>query len=106
MIIRVKNKDTLIAGEFRFKCSIGRSGTRLHKLEGDGSTPKGIYKFGKVYWRNDREKKPFTGLSTVKIKKKMVWCNDIKSKYYNKTFRLLLINYHNLFYGYLDSSIK
>ncbi len=84
MIIRVKNKDTLIAGEFRFKCSIGRSGTRLHKLEGDGSTPKGIYKFGKVYWRNDREKKPFTGLSTVKIKKKMVWCNDIKSKYYNK----------------------
>ena len=70
MIIRIKNKDTLIAGEFRFKCSIGRSGTRLHKIEGDGSTPKGTYKFGKVYWRNDRERKPFTNLGTVKIKKK------------------------------------
>ena len=98
MIIRVKNKDTLIVGEFRFKCSIGRSGIKLNKVEGDGSTPKGIYKFEKVYWRQDREEKPITKLKTVKITKNMIWCNDVKSKYYNKQiFKKKNINYEKLF---------
>ena len=87
MIISVKNKDTLIAGEFSFRCSIGKTGTNLNKIEGDRSTPKGVFKFGKVYWRDDRENKPITKLTSIKIKKDMVWCNDPNSKFYNKQIK-------------------
>ena len=72
MIINIKNKDTLIAGEFKFRCSIGKTGTNSNKIEGDGSTPRGIFKFEKVYWREDKEDKPVTTLKTIKIKKNMV----------------------------------
>ena len=42
MIIRLKNKDTLIVDQFRFKCCIGKNGLKKNKVEGDFSTPKGI----------------------------------------------------------------
>ena len=35
MIIRLKNKDMLIAGDFIFKCCIGKNGLKKHKIEGD-----------------------------------------------------------------------
>ena len=60
MIIRLKNKDTLIIDEFNLKCSIGKGGIKKNKIEGDGSTPKGIFKIGTLYWRADRVKKPLT----------------------------------------------
>ena len=84
MILKLINKDTLILGEFKFKCSIGRGGAKINKFEGDGSTPKGIYKLGKLYWRKDRLKKPQTKLICKSINKKMIWCNNSKSIHYNK----------------------
>tara|TARA_B100000029_G_C17498695_1_gene931862 strand:+ start:129 stop:620 length:492 start_codon:yes stop_codon:yes gene_type:complete len=89
MLIKIKNKDTLIFEEFKLKCSIGKSGIKKNKIEGDKSTPKGIYKLGKLYWRADRVEKPITKLLTKKINKKMGWCNDSRSKFYNKE---ILIN--------------
>ena len=84
MLIKIKNKDTLIFDEFKLKCSIGKAGIKKNKIEGDNSTPKGIYKLGKLYWRADRVEKPNTKLVTKKINKKMGWCNDSRSKFYNK----------------------
>ena len=89
MLIKIKNKDTLIFEEFKLKCSIGKAGIKKNKIEGDKSTPKGIYKLGKLYWRADRVEKPITKLLTKKINKKMGWCNDSRSKFYNKE---ILIN--------------
>ena len=89
MLIKIKNKDTLIFDEFKLKCSIGKAGIKKNKIEGDNSTPKGIYKLGKLYWRADRVEKPNTKLVTKKINKKMGWCNDSRSKFYNKE---ILIN--------------
>ena len=43
MIIRLKNKDTLIVDQFRFKCCIGKNGLKKNKVEGDFSTPKGKF---------------------------------------------------------------
>ena len=43
MIIRLKNKDTLIVDQFRFKCCIGKNGLKKNKVEGDYSTPKGKF---------------------------------------------------------------
>ena len=84
MIIALKNKDTLIVEDFRLKCCIGKGGLKRNKYEGDGSTPKGTFEFGKLYWRPDRVIKPTTRLSCRKINKKMGWCTDPKSNYYNK----------------------
>ena len=86
MIIKLKNKDKLIASSFVFKCSIGKNGLRKNKKEGDKSTPLGTFKIGNLYWRPDRVKKPETGLKCIPIKKNMKWCNDENSKFYNKEF--------------------
>ncbi len=84
MLIYIKNKDTLIVGDFKFKCCIGKNGFNNKKKEGDKTTPVGIYKLGPLYYRSDRIKKPITNLIKKKITKNMAWCNDPKSKLYNR----------------------
>ncbi len=88
MTIILKNKDTLIVNNFKLKCCIGRGGLNNNKFEGDGSTPKGKFNLGKLYWRSDRVQKPVTNLLSKKIKKNSAWCTDSKSKYYNKEFKI------------------
>ena len=88
MILKLIKKDTLILGEFRFKCSTGKGGVKINKVEGDGATPKGSYKLGKLYWRKDRLKKPQTKLNCKPINKKMIWCNNPKSINYNKETKI------------------
>ncbi len=98
MIIYLKNKDTLILDEFKFKCCIGRKGITKNKYEGDFKTPSGKFKIGTLYWRNDRVKLPETKLICKKIKKNMVWCNDVNSKFYNKEInKKKNIRYEKLF---------
>ena len=88
MIIKLKNKDTLICDDFQFKCSIGKNGLKKNKLEGDYSTPTGTFSLGPVYYRNDRVDKPDTKLKTLKINKQMGWCDDPNNVYYNKEIKL------------------
>ena len=88
MIIHIKNKDTLIVEEFKFKCSVGKKGIKKNKTEGDFCTPSGKFKIGKLYWRSDRVNLPKIKLSSKKIRKKMGWCNDIKSQFYNKEIKI------------------
>ena len=89
MTILVKNKHTLQLDEFKFKCCIGKNGSTSNKIEGDKKTPKGIFKIEKLYYREDRIKKPLTLLKCVKIKKDMGWCNDVRfPKKYNKLFKI------------------
>ncbi len=84
MLIKLKNKDTLIINDFKLKCCIGKTGIKSKKIEGDYATPKGTFMLGPVYYRNDRVPKPITKLKCYKIKKNIGWCNDINSKYYNR----------------------
>ena len=88
MIIKLKNKDRLIFDEFSFKCCVGRNSLKVRKFEGDKSTPKGLFSFGKVYYRADRVSAPLTNLKIKKIKKKMGWCNDPLNENYNKEIML------------------
>ena len=88
MIIKLKNKDTLICDDFRFKCSIGKNGLKKNKFEGDNSTPAGTFSLGPVYYRSDRLDKPNTKLKTHKINKQMGWCDDPYNINYNKEIKL------------------
>ena len=84
MLIKLKNKDTLIFDEFKFKCVIGKNGLKKNKIEGDKSTPKGIFSLGKLYYRSDRVPKPESNLTTKKITKNLGWCDISNNKYYNQ----------------------
>ena len=70
MIIFVKNKDTLLIDDFKFRCSIGKNGFSKKKLEGDLATPKGKFNLGNIYYRADRVQKPLSKLRSIPIKKK------------------------------------
>ena len=82
MHIIVKNKDTLLYDEFKFKCSLGKNGVTSKKIEGDKKTPRGTYSLGPLYFRKDRLSKPQTKIRTIQIKKNLGWCDDSNSKYY------------------------
>tara|TARA_B100000941_G_C28384440_1_gene489208 strand:- start:242 stop:733 length:492 start_codon:yes stop_codon:yes gene_type:complete len=86
MHIILKNKF-LIYNDYKLKCAIGKRGIKHKKKEGDKSTPKGLFKLKYVLYRKDRVKKPKTALKTKILKKNMGWCDDIRSKYYNKLIR-------------------
>ena len=82
----VKN-NYLYIGEFILKCAIGKGGIKKNKIEGDGSTPRGIFKIGKLFYRQDRVSRPECLLKTIKIRKNFKWCDDYRSRYYNKLIR-------------------
>ena len=88
MLIHIKNKDKLVVGNFKFKCCIGKKGVKKRKIEGDNSTPRGIFSLGNLYYRKDRVKKPITSLKTKIIKPKIGWCNDSKNQFYNKEIKI------------------
>ena len=86
MNIKIKNHFLLYKG-YKLKCSIGKSGLTSSKKEGDLATPKGTFELGILYYRKDRNR-----LLKYKIKKKIInqnmgWCNDSRSKKYNKEIR-------------------
>ena len=88
MIIKLKNKDTLICDDFEFKCTIGKNGLKKNKIEGDKCTPIGTFSLGPVYYRSDRLTKPKTNLKSIKIRKRMGWCDDPDNSNYNKKILL------------------
>ena len=88
MLIRLKNKDKLIIDDFKLKCCIGKNGVKKQKIEGDNSTPKGIFTIGTVYYRKDRVIKPTTNLKTKVIKPETGWCNNPNQKSYNKEIKI------------------
>jgi L,D-peptidoglycan transpeptidase YkuD (ErfK/YbiS/YcfS/YnhG family) len=98
MLIFLKNKDTLVVDDFQFKCSIGKNGISKDKIEGDKCTPQGIFEVGTLYFRKDKNQKPKTDIKTKIIKKNMGWCDDPKSKLYNKEIIInKLVKYEKLF---------
>ena len=68
MTIVVKNKETLIFGDFKFRCCVGKKGFIRNKEEGDKKTPTGIFKIGDLYYRKDKKLKPKTKLKIITSK--------------------------------------
>ena len=77
-------KGVLRIGHQFYSCAIGKNGIKPNKTEGDGTTPKGIWALGSIYFRPDKLKRPRSHLKTRPIHKKDLWCDDPKSSLYNR----------------------
>ena len=82
------NKKYLTFNNYKAKCTVGKRGIGNKKKEGDFITPKGIYKVKYVLYRKDRVKKIKTKLKKIIIRKNMGWCDDVRSRQYNKLIKL------------------
>ena len=87
MHIFIKNKK-LILDNYRIKCAIGKRGIGNKKREGDKITPKGKFKIRSIFYRKDRILPFRSKITKLPISKNMGWCDDPKSKKYNKLIKL------------------
>jgi len=90
LIINLNKKYFLKAGNKVFRCQIGTGGFEnvSKKVEGDKTTPIGKWRLEKLYYRPDRILRPKPKKKNIlkinQITKYCGWCDDIRSKYYNK----------------------
>ena len=82
------NKKYLTLNNYKAKCALGKRGIGYKRKEGDLITPKGTYKVKYILYRKDRVKKIQTKIKKIAIRKDMGWCDDPKSKDYNKLIKL------------------
>jgi L,D-peptidoglycan transpeptidase YkuD (ErfK/YbiS/YcfS/YnhG family) len=87
-MIVVKKNNYLEYKNLKFRCALGKAGIQKKFKEGDKITPKGTYKILSIYYREDRVKKIKCSIRKIKITKQMGWCDDSKSKYYNKQIKV------------------
>ncbi len=62
-------------------------GISPNKKEGDNCTPNGSFTFGGLFYRKDRVKNISTVLKKKPIQKNFGWCDDPRSKKYNKLIK-------------------
>ena len=97
-MIIVKKSGYLKYKNFKFRCALGKAGIKEKKFEGDNITPRGTYRIIKVFYRSDRIKNLTARITKIKIKKNMGWCDDFKSKDYNKLIKIpFKYSYEKLF---------
>jgi len=93
-LINLNKRYLLKAGNRIFRCQIGSKGLKspAKKVEGDKSTPFGKWNLEGLYYRPDRNLRPkLKNKNTLKIypiTKNCGWCDDIKSKNYNKFIKI------------------
>lgn len=65
-------------------CSLGRTGLVDTKREGDGGTPRGVFRLEHVYYRPDRIVPPKTLLPISPIRRTYGWSDDPCDPLYNQ----------------------
>jgi L,D-peptidoglycan transpeptidase YkuD (ErfK/YbiS/YcfS/YnhG family) len=76
------------AGGMTIPVALGRAGIRADKREGDGGTPKGVFRPRRLWWRADRHSRPRTSLPVRAITHADAWCEDPTDRHYNQPIRL------------------
>ena len=71
-------------GHSTFPCLLGKSGRRFAKREGDGASPKGIWKLEQLYYRPDKMGKPPSTLNTRALRPSDGWCDAAGHGKYNR----------------------
>ena len=83
MHIYINNKF-ISYNNYKAKCAVGKRGISIKKKEGDFITPKGTFKIREIFYRKDIVQNLITRIKKTVIRKNMGWCDDPKSKKYNK----------------------
>ncbi|GEC15638.1 L,D-transpeptidase family protein [Nitrobacter winogradskyi] len=78
----------LIAEGQAIAVTLGRGGIRANKREGDGATPRGVFRPLRLWWRPDRHPRPRTLLPVRAITPMDGWCEDPADRRYNRPIRL------------------
>jgi L,D-peptidoglycan transpeptidase YkuD (ErfK/YbiS/YcfS/YnhG family) len=97
-MILINESGYLKYKNLELKCTLGKAGVGIKKREGDNITPKGTYKILNIYYRKDRIKKICSELRLIAITKRMGWCDDPDSKYYNQLIKLPTEYSHEKFF--------
>tara|TARA_Y200000002_G_C22171484_1_gene451289 strand:+ start:8 stop:508 length:501 start_codon:yes stop_codon:yes gene_type:complete len=92
------NKKYLAYNNYKVKCAIGKRGIGKKRKEGDFITPKGDFRIKYILYRKDRIKNIQSKIKKIIIKKNMGWCDDPRSRNYNKLIRIpSKYNYEKLY---------
>ena len=75
-------------GNHAFPCSLGRSGRRFMKREGDGATPMGQWQLRRLFYRADRMAPPRSGFVPRLIRDHDGWCETVGDRNYNRLVRI------------------
>ena len=86
MHINIKNKY-LFDNHYKAKWIVGKRGIGKKLKEGDKITPKGKFNVKFILYRKDRISYLASRISKYVIKKNMGWCDDPRSKDYNKLIK-------------------
>ena len=84
----ILKKNFIYFRDYKIKCAIGKRGITNKKVEGDKCTPRGRFKLKYVFYRKERVKNIRSKLKIIPIKKNFGWCDDVRSKSYNKFIKL------------------
>ena len=106
MNIIIKNRFLLYKG-YKFKCSIGKSGIKKNKREGDNATPQGIFSLGKFYYRPDRIKKVCTNLSYKKITHSLkIFCyiRSKNSRFFLVKIQIIISSFFTILYHFYQEN--
>lgn len=83
-----RTRGWLVAGPLAIPVALGRGGIRANKREGDGGTPRGVFRLRRLWWRADRLPRPATRLPVRRIRGDDGWCEDPQDRHYNQPIRL------------------
>ncbi|ACK82719.1 L,D-transpeptidase family protein [Methylorubrum extorquens] len=82
-------RGTLIAGGVVIPCALGRSGITTQKREGDGASPRGIFRLRGGFYRPDRFLvRPVSALPLRATRRDDGWCDAPQDRRYNRPIRL------------------
>lgn len=84
---RRSTTGTLVLGNQRFKCALGRTGLTVSKREGDGATPAGTFVFRQAFYRADRLGRPLSALPIRRLRPSDGWCDETRDPNYNRHVR-------------------
>ena len=83
-----RTRGWLAAGPQAFPVALGRGGILANKREGDGGTPRGVFRPLRLWWRADRAFPPRTRLPVRRIAPNDAWCEDPADRRYNRPIKM------------------
>lgn len=83
-----RSRGWMSLGEQPIPVALGRGGILANKREGDGGTPRGVFRPLRLWWRADRHIRPATHLEIRAIRPDDGWCENPADRHYNRPVKL------------------